>query len=85
MENFDFAKVREVMLVLDWTWGSPPKSPGIEELKETAEQILIESTLDTDDYFDVHYVSTGGFEAYCDNVNKTMNLSFIVESWEAYK
>lgn len=85
MENFDFAKVRKVMLVFDWTWGSPPKSPGIEELKEIAEQILIESTLDTGDCSDVHYVSTGGFEAACDWGQKGMRLIFVVESTEAFK
>ena len=79
MEEFDFARVRKVMLALDWTWLNAPSSPSIEELRGAAEKLLIKGVESADIF---HYSSTGGFDTYCDNTNKSISLSFVVEVWE---
>lgn len=96
MEEFDFGRVESVMLYLNWKWGmSTYRTPQIDELKETAEQLLrnvAELRLGT--YIDEHYKvvifsAAGGFKAtaWC-NEAKTeitgLKLEFIVDSWDSF-
>jgi hypothetical protein len=82
MEEFDFDKVHKVMLILDWKWGYEPKTPTVDQLRATAEELLTKSTIGD---INPHYVSTGGFEAVCDTAQKGMRLLFVVSDWEAFK
>ena len=82
MENFDFTRARSTMLALGWTWHNKLSTPTIKELQDTAERLLIETTMG---YVNPHYVSTGGFEAVCDTEKKGMRLLFIVSDWEVLK
>lgn len=40
MDTFDFAKVRETMVKLDWTWQMAEESPMEAELRQTARELL---------------------------------------------
>jgi len=96
MEEFDFVKVERIMFHLNWKWGiSTYRTPNIDELKETAEQLLrdaAESRLG--DFIEQHHEvgitsATGGFKAtaWC-NEAKTeitgLRLEFIVTDWDSF-
>jgi hypothetical protein len=98
MEEFDFARVRKAMVALDWKWGTLNDSvgiPNIDELKEEAEQRLIDAVeLRLGGYRDEHHEvgiisATGGFKAtaWC-NETKTkitgLDLEFIVTNWDSF-
>lgn len=82
MDCFDFKRVRKAMLALDWQWAGIDRTPFVSELRETAESILIESTVGAES---PHFVSSGGFEVICDREIKSMRLFFHVENWEVSK
>jgi hypothetical protein len=96
MEEFNFDKVQDAMLHLNWKWGmSNYRTPDIDELKETSERLLrdaAESRLGN--FIDTHHEvgitsATGGFKAtaWC-NEAKTeitgLKLEFIVDSWDSF-
>ena len=98
MEESDFARVRKAMVALDWKWGTLNDSvgiPNIDELKEEAEQRLIDAVeLRLGGYRDEHHEvgiisATGGFNAtaWC-NEAKTeitgLKLEFIVTNWDSF-
>lgn len=82
---FDFEKVHSVMDYLGWAWArknDTPAVPSIEEIKETANDILISCAeeLETNKEF---FIEVGGFEAhgYIDDEGKpNFELKFILES-----
>ena len=84
MEDFDFEKVRRVMLPLDWKWdigNGEMTVPSIYRLMKEAEQLL----RDVAKYYgekDRHTISTGGFTATLDE--DTLWLSFEIEEGEAF-
>lgn len=93
MDEFNFAKVQNVMFRLDWRW-SAIGIPTIDDLKKEAERLLrgaAESRLG--DFLDSHWEigianNTGGFEAkaWCDESKKhitDLGLKFVVEHWES--
>lgn len=84
MEDFDFEKVRKVMLLLDWKWdigNGEMTVPSIYRLTKQAERLL----RDTAKYFgekDHHTISTGGFTAML--YDDTLTLSFELEEGTAF-
>jgi hypothetical protein len=94
LTEFDFDKVHEVMVALDWKWASThPSVPSIRDLKDTARQLLISVyNLRKDEYKETHsevpvQIATGGFRAIAlsndDGVVDFLKLEFIVTEWEA--
>jgi hypothetical protein len=94
LTEFDFEKVHDTMVALDWKWASThPSVPSIRDLKDTARQLLISVyNLRKDKYNDTHpevpvQVATGGFRAIAlsndDKVVDFLKLEFVVTEWEA--
>lgn len=86
MDQFNFGKVVEVMLALDWRWvdanfGVPEEG----ELRKTARYLLsqvYDYTLNEGDGDDYFTIATGGFEAsYYPKLDK-LELKFVVASWD---
>jgi hypothetical protein len=93
LSEFDFEKVHDTMVALDWKWASThPSVPSIRDLKDTARQLLIKVyQLRKDDYNNTHpevpvQVATGGFRAIAlcneDGVVDFLKLEFIITEWE---
>jgi len=62
MESFDFGRVHDYMVSVDWKWAHGDGSyrvPTVEELKTTAEMLLNQLTWSEE----CTYVATGGFHA----------------------
>ena len=84
MEDFDFEKVRNVMMYLDWKWdigNGEMTVPSIYRLTKQAERLL----RDTAKYYgekDHYTISTGGFTATLDE--DTLWLSFGLEEVSAF-
>ena len=72
MQEFDFDRVHLTMNLLNWTWQG--SIPSIDELKNTAEVLLIRA------YKEKNFISTGGFEAHYDKKRKDFTLKFVVAS-----
>ena len=94
IEEFEFDKVHKTMVSLNWVWGDSFAPPSIEEMKETAENILHEvATTRLGGYNITHHSSpitirTGGFEAkaWCDEDRSQitdLSLEFVVTSYDA--
>lgn len=81
MEEFDFERVHNIMLRLNWNWFPVRDAvPSIPELKRTARQLLVDVCEE-----DVEFCGTGGFEAYWHKEDEDMwclSLRFVVESVE---
>lgn len=81
MENFDFKKVHDAMLALDWRWASTRGDvPTVEEIEDEAARLLWD-VVNAEDY-DV--IGTGGLEASKDFSNwddPYIGLKFILEEW----
>lgn len=91
LENFDFGKVYLTMRALNWTWGMEPRTPSIESLKRTAENLLrgsINGAIKSKDLreWEGYLNATGGFKAtaYRNRFKHIVNveLEFIVSSWD---
>jgi hypothetical protein len=93
LSEFDFEKVHDTMVALDWKWYSThPSVPSIRDLKDTARQLLISVyNLRKDEYKETHSevpvtCGTGGFRATAlsndDGVVDFLKLEFIVTEWE---
>lgn len=78
MDNFDFQKVRIVMIALDWRWRDEVV-PDLPELRRAARKLLKHCVKE------VKNMGTGGFGAIIDCENGVLSLEFVVESWDAYK
>lgn len=73
MKNFDFQRVRDVMVFLRWSWTTTNGIPMIDEIRHFAKEILIKA------YNENTCVSSCGFEAcYIDG---TLGLKFVLSSW----
>lgn len=92
MDEFNFARVQNVMDYLDWKWAGEYVT--VEMLKETSRRLLREAAdLRLGDYKDTHWeqgviCATGGFQAmaWC-NEDKTkvdaLDLKFVLADWDA--
>ena len=78
LDNFDFAKVNDVMTKLNWTWWCTGV-PTIIELKKAAYSLLNEMCNSHDDYGD--YISTGGFKVTMRN--DYLELDFVLEEYSS--
>lgn len=79
MEHFDFDKVRNVMLYLDWKWAienGERTVPSSYRLMKQAESLLREVMQYYPDT-EFHSLGTGGFMASLDDGN--LSLQFILE------
>ena len=77
IKNFDFEKVRKVMVALEWQWHGNDESPTVGELMLSAQKHLTYVCDKEDDWT----VSSGGFEA--SKRNGMLTLKFVVEEWDA--
>lgn len=80
LNSFNFSKVHDAMILLNWRWMKDEHSkghiPGIKELKETAKDLLV-SCLNNN----YESISTGGFHvARRRNIRNSLRLSFELES-----
>lgn len=77
LKNFDFEKVRKVMVLLDWKWhgDGEPEIPSIYRMIELSRNLLKKAGKRKHGL-----VATGGFIARHDDGN--FELSFVLESFE---
>lgn len=77
MENFNFTRVHETMVRLDWKWSTDKglQVPSISDLKVTARRVLTGV-----DGISSFYLSTGGFVASVDRWG-ILNLSFEITNY----
>lgn len=73
---FEWEQVHKVMKFLNWTWHYKKEPPTVQQLKETARDLL--ETV----YPDGKMCGTGGFIARYDTENDQMELSFYVDNWK---
>lgn len=84
MEDFDFEKVHNIMMSLDWKWdigNGEMTVPSMYRLTKQAERLL----RDAAKYYgekDHHTISTGGFTATL--YDDTLTLSFELEEGTAF-
>jgi len=94
LNEFDFEKVHDTMVALDWKWYSThPSVPSIRDLKDTARHLLISVyNLRKNEYQDTLpevpvQVATGGFRAIALSNDSGevdfLKLEFVVSEWEA--
>lgn len=84
MEDFDFEKVRKVMLMLDWKWdigNGEMTVPSVYRMTKKAEQLLRDAAKDYGKK-DHHTISSGGFTATL--YEDMLTLSFELEEVTAF-
>ena len=84
MDNFDFEKIRKVMVALNWKWagakGDENGVPTIDEIKQGAANLLWDLANDPKN----KAIATGGFRVekdFLDPNDPWVQLSFRVEEW----
>ena len=93
LNEFDFDKVHDTMVALDWKWASTqPSVPSIRDLKDTARHLLISVyNLRKNEYQETQpevpvQVATGGFRAIAlsndDGEIDFLKLEFVITEWE---
>ncbi len=84
MEDFNFQKVHDVMVQLDWKWAMTKYgTPTVDELKREAKDLLIEACIER------NCISTGGFRAVYEegtpgDPDPFIGLEFIIEECEGF-
>lgn len=84
--RFDFSKVRNKMLRMDWGWEKSEGVPSIEEIEEEAEKRL-ESAYDVamkDDKTTYGFSSSGGLTAFYMKQHDVFFLFFDIEMSDSY-
>ena len=80
IENFDFESIHQYMIETNWTWAFPyeikGRVPSIEEMKETAKDLLVQ-VLFTETTLPEYWLQSGGFRAYKDTKTYELWLEFI--------
>ncbi len=100
IEEFDYIKVHECMVALNWKWSSIVnryyggaavyETPDVETMKQATIDNLykIVETLENDPIDTTeYYTSSGGFHYVAEKENKNIvyiNLSFVVTDWSAF-
>lgn len=90
LDQIDWQKIREVMLMLGWKWASfthgDMRTPFVEELRETASRLIVHAVKDTTRSGMRSYQSTGGIVVRTELfVNQIMvEVSFEVDSADNY-
>lgn len=90
IENFDYEKVRKVMVFLDWIWIDNPEPPTIGRMITSNSRYLKEVYDKCNKAKENYIIKTGGFayKAYWDeSLNKvsSVELCFELSSWEYYE
>ena len=74
-DNFDFEKVKDVMDLLQWTWGAHGV-PTIDEIKNQVAKMMYECAMAKEDEY---IIATGGFRVekdFSDHNNPWMRVAF---------
>lgn len=81
LDNFDFEKVREVMIFLNWKWffSSGYRIPTVDEIKDSAIKLLNEVASNKNKTYSV---ATGGFKA--SKYDKDLELEFTIEDYRIF-
>jgi hypothetical protein len=79
INNFDFNKVHQVMVMLGWEWGGINRTPTVGELQEMAEKCLREA------YEGNTNISCGGFIASYSKRDRGFMLCFTVDEVVVYE
>ena len=80
MDNFDFAKVEEVMNFLKWKWANEDgrlSIPDKGEIKAEARRLLAIAIKEKT------WVEAGGFRAEYTPKYKDLSLRFVIAEWDA--
>ena len=91
IDNFDFHKMHDVMVHLDWKWYKRNEPPTVEELVDEAVDQLRKAfnhldTMPFDHYgFRENFTGSGGFDVWVceknDGKTRFAELKFVVEEW----
>lgn len=83
LDHFNFAKVQEAMVALDWKWqhmndplDQTSRVPTVERMKETARHLLYQAATSKERYF-----ATGGFHAQRYEYGD-LSLQFVVAEYD---
>ncbi len=81
LERFDFQKVRDYMILTNWTWSNQngQSVPSVEELEATAKRLLIAVAYDEKDHSSI---GTGGLVAH--KFTWGLDLHFVLERRSSY-
>lgn len=63
MECFDFTRVRKTMQALNWTWRGDANSPSVNEIRNTAEDVMRMAVTGYTEGAPFYSTGTGGFTA----------------------
>lgn len=76
MDNFDFEKVYNAMVALDWEWRNEGV-PDVSDLRKEARNLLKTALKDKTN------VGTGGFQVqyFSDKDGQYVHLSFVIDEW----
>ena len=87
LNHFDFEKVHQVMMYLDWKWYMVErgyKIPCVDDLKATATRLVSDAYDAVASGHDNYIVGTGGFEAFAYRIKDTgeivVELKFVLET-----
>lgn len=81
MDGFNFLNVHRTMEALNWKWNGTlmPHVPNIDEIRDTALELLTNACQDRVD------LASGGFCTIYDRKNKWIELSFVIEDFSVSK
>lgn len=96
LEDFDFVKVHETMVKLDWRWYRPGEEgtrvPSLDEVKASGKKLLQETAESAAMSKGEYVIGTGGFRAEAKYYKKKeglreksflwVRLAFILEEWD---
>ncbi len=80
MNEFDFNKVRNVMVFLNWSW-SEKTPPSIKSLRDHANRSLTDVCEEADNK-NFYFIEGGGFKTMIFPQAKRLSLEFVVTDWE---
>ena len=77
MDWFDFSKVHQTMVALEWKWASAedgiPTEPEIREMARKLMEDAISQKVS---------IGTGGFRVHYDKKDDFISLSFVISEWD---
>ena len=77
MDWFDFSKVHQTMVALEWKWVSAEDGiPTEPEIRETARRLMEDAIKDKIS------IATGGFRVHYDKKDDFISLSFVISEWD---
>lgn len=96
LEDFDFVKVHETMVKLDWKWYHPGEEgtrvPSLDNVKATGKKLLQETAEKAAELKSEWVIGCGGFRAeakyykqdenYREKSELWVRLAFVLEEWD---